>query len=145
VKLGFLILLITGVFLISLVSGCASAPQSPAVPASTSAVPAISAQDAFNLIQTNKDNPKFVIMDVRTAAEFNSGHLANSTNLDYYSPDFKSNLDKLSRNEEYLVYCQTGVRGAAAARLMTDLGFTKVHNLTGGIVDWINAGYPTVK
>ena len=105
-------------------------------------VPTISTQDAFVLIQKN---PGLIIIDVRTPDEFNGGHLANAININYYSPEFKSNIDKLDRNKEYLIYCRTGVRGTGATQIMIDLGFTRVYNLAGGIVQWIDAGYPTLK
>jgi rhodanese-related sulfurtransferase len=164
-----LILIVFVMLLISLIlsDGCAQAvPLStppttinsiiPAVPPSniheqsaietaTATIPEITVQDAIKLIQNNRDNPDFVIIDVRTADEFKSGHLANAVNIDYYSPDFKSNINKLDRNKEYLIYCQTGIRGAAATQIMMDLSFTRLHNLSGGIVQWIDAGFPTVK
>jgi rhodanese-related sulfurtransferase len=102
---------------------------------------AISTRDAFILIQNNQDNPDFIIIDVRTAGEFAGGHIANAVNIDYYSPDFKSNLDKLDRNKEYLIYCRTGIRGAAAIKIMIELGFTRRYNLSGGIVQWVDDGY----
>jgi rhodanese-related sulfurtransferase len=118
---------------------------SSSLTSSVAAIPEINVQDAFKLILDNQNNQDFVIIDVRTADEFNSGHIANSINIDYYSPDFKSKLDKLDRSKEYLVYCRTGVRSAAATRIILDLGFTKVRNMTGGIVQWTGSGYPTVK
>lgn len=85
-----------------------------------------------------------MIIDVRTLEEFKSGHLADAVNIDYKSPDFRTNVDKLDRNKEYLIYCRSGARSAGAARVMLDLGFTRLHNLTSGITGWISAGYPTV-
>jgi rhodanese-related sulfurtransferase len=127
-------------------SGTPPPNSTPALTAAiTAADTAISVQDAFTLIQQNKSNPDFVIIDVRTADEFNSGHLEGAVNIDFYSPDFKANLDKLERNKEYLIYCRTGIRGAAAIRIMLDIGFTMVRNMSGGIVQWNEAGYPTVK
>jgi rhodanese-related sulfurtransferase len=123
----------------------ANQSQSGTSPATKASVPSISLQDASVLVQNNKNNPEFIILDVRTADEFNSGHLAGAVNIDYYSPDFKANIDKLERKKEYFIYCRTGVRSAEATRIMLDLGFTRVHNLLGGITEWINAGYPVVK
>jgi rhodanese-related sulfurtransferase len=122
-----------------------SAPKSSSATLDTASVPSISVQDAMALIQKNKNNPDFIIIDVRTVDEFNSGHLADAVNIDYYSPDFKTNISKLDRNKDYLIYCRTGIRGTASTRIMLDLGFTRVHNLSGGIVEWISAGFPTVK
>jgi rhodanese-related sulfurtransferase len=158
-------IIITGtiIFLIPLAlgHGCASSPQATApvqpsisisiepTPGQNSAEPAtlssITAQEAFNLIQKNKNNPGFVLLDVRTADEFEAEHLADAINIDYRSPDFKTNIDKLDRYKEYLIYCGVGARGGSATEIMIELGFGKVHNLTGGITAWIDAGYPTVK
>jgi rhodanese-related sulfurtransferase len=123
--------------------GQTATPQPTETP-STINVPSITAYDAYSLIQKNKDNADFVILDVRTADEFNSGHIANAINLDYYAPDFKSNIDKLDKNKQYLIYCRTGVRGTAATQVMITLGFKNVQNLIGGIVVWTQLGYPTV-
>ena len=109
---------------------------------STSGVPTIIVADAFNLIQQNTSNPKFVILDVRTADEFNTGHIAGATNIDYYAADFQTNVGKLDRNKQYLVYCATGIRGASATQIMLNLGFKRVQNIAGGIAAWIKAGYP---
>jgi rhodanese-related sulfurtransferase len=122
-----------------------SAPKSSSATLDTASVPSISVTDALALIQKNKNSPDFIIIDVRTADEYNSGHLADAVNIDYYSPDFKTNISKLDRNKEYLIYCRTGIRGTASTQIMLDLGFNRVYNLSGGIVEWINAGFPTVK
>jgi rhodanese-related sulfurtransferase len=121
------------------------APKPTETTAVTPAVPTINIQDAFKLIQNNQGNADFIIIDVRTADEFNNGHLASAINIDYYSSDFKPAVDKMDRSKTYLVYCRTGIRGEAATQIMVDLGFTRVQNLAGGIVEWVNAGYPTTK
>ena len=51
-------------------------------------VPTIDAPDAYNLIQQNINNPDFVVLDVRTADEFNAGHIAGAINIDYTSAQF---------------------------------------------------------
>jgi rhodanese-related sulfurtransferase len=122
-----------------------TAPPAETAPANTAVLTEIDVQSAHDLIRKNQDNPDFIIIDVRTATEFNNGHLAGAINIDFYSPDFKSSIDRLARNKEYLIYCLTGIRGAAAIRIMIDLGFNTVHNLSGGITQWMAAGYPTVQ
>jgi len=121
--------------------------SSSLVPTITSApsVPAITAADAYTLIQKNGSNPNFVILDVRTAAEFEGGHISSAINIDYYSPDFQSIVSKLDKNKQYVIYCAVGMRGAAATGIMVNLGFSEVQNITGGITRWIQDGYPTVK
>jgi glutamine cyclotransferase len=109
----------------------------------TPSVQTINSADAFKLIQENKGNADFIILDVRTPDEFNGGHIGNAVNIDFYSPDFKSNLEKLDRNKLYLVYCLTGGRSASASQMLSELGFPRVYNLAGGITRWIQDGYPT--
>lgn len=82
-----------------------------------------------------------VILDVRTAGEYTSGHIQNSINLDFYGQNFKTELAKLDTSKTYLVYCRTGHRSGIAANYMVqELGFTKVKNLSGGYVELKNAG-----
>jgi rhodanese-related sulfurtransferase len=106
-------------------------------------VPTIDAPDAYNLIQQNINNPDFVVLDVRTADEFNAGHIAGAINIDYTSAQFTTDVSLLDKSEQYLVYCATGVRGAAATQIMVGLGFSNVENIAGGITAWIQDGYPT--
>jgi hypothetical protein len=47
-------------------------------------------------------------------------------------------------HKEYLVYCATGIRGAAATQIMINLGFKNVQNMAGGITAWIQDGYAIV-
>lgn len=99
---------------------------------------------AYELVKRNEGNPDFHVLDVRAPAEYATGHLANAANLDYQSPTFRPGLERLPHNGTYLVYCRTGGRSTAAAGAMSNLGFTRVHNLPGGIVAWRKAGFPVV-
>ena len=141
----FLALLV--IFVLALSAGCAQATtqlnSTATITSPATDVPAITTQDAYNLIQNN--DPDLIILDVRTADEFNSGHLAGAVNLDYYSSEFKTNVGKLDKSKQYLVYCRTGIRAAASVRIMLDLGFKNVQNMTGGITQWIQDGYPIIK
>jgi rhodanese-related sulfurtransferase len=85
------------------------------------------------------------IIDVRTPEEYISGHLINAINIDYYSPDFVKNIDKLDKTAYYIVYCRTGARSASASQIMLQQGFIHVINMTGGITEWINGGLGVVK
>ena len=105
----------------------------------------ITVKEAYSLIQDNKENNNFVILDVRTPQEYASGHLENTVNIDYNSPTFQDSLASLDKNKTYLVYCQTGNRSSKAIELMKKLDFAKVFNMVGGIVEWLNNELPTVK
>ncbi len=98
----------------------------------------ITTEEAFNLIQENKDNPDFVIIDVRTPKEFSDEHLENAINLDYTSNTFREQLDKLAKYKIYLIYCRTGVRSGNALQIIKkpNLNFREVYNMLGGITKW---------
>ena len=52
-----------------------------------------------------------------------------------------SRLTELPRDKEIIVTCRTGNRSSQIADLLREQGFTNVHNMTGGIVAWEEAGY----
>ncbi len=97
---------------------------------------------AWELVAENLLAGDFVVLDVRTSAEFSRGHLPLALNLDLYRPDFRDRLAELDRDNTYLVYCRSGARSARATRLMAALGFPRVHDLRGGILAWERAGLP---
>ncbi len=92
-----------------------------------------------------KSGPKdLIILDVRTKDEFNEKHISGAINIDYYSPDFTSKLEKLDRTKVYIVYCKSGFRSKKSTEIMKKLGFKRIYNMLGGINGWIEAGLPTV-
>ena len=82
-----------------------------------------------------------VILDVRTADEFNAGHIPGAVNVDYYAADFRQQLDALDKDAPYAMYCRSGNRSGDTLGIMEDLGFTDVSELDRGIVSWAEAGY----
>ncbi len=101
----------------------------------------ITPSEAAGLIETNLGNPAFVLLDVRTPEEFASGHIADAVNLDYKSPDFQKDLEKLDKSSIYLVYCRSAVRSGRAVALMKELGFANVYDMAGGILQWQEEGF----
>lgn len=72
---------------------------------------------------------KVVILDVRTPEEYSKDHVADALNIDVRNPNFKSEVLKLHRDDEYKVYCAAGKRAAQAVSIMQDLGFKHLENL----------------
>ncbi len=105
----------------------------------------ITCKQALLLIQKHKLDTNFVILDVRTLAEFKSGHIEGAINIDYKSADFQENIGQLDKNKAYLVYCKAGVRSAYSIGIMKNLNFNNLYHLFEGIKMWINNGYITVK
>lgn len=100
----------------------------------------VDAPAALELTQESGD--ELIILDIRTPDEFAAGHIAGSVMIDFYSPDFKAQLDTLDKDAEYLVYCRSGNRSSQAMPMFKDLGFLNVAELEGGIINWAEAGLP---
>jgi len=102
----------------------------------------ISNEEAFFLIEDNKNNPSFIILDVRTPDEFNWKKIPNSINIDYYSTTFFEDIDTLPKEYIYLVYCKRGARSFSAYEKMIEWDFRNIYNMSGGITAWIENNYP---
>jgi rhodanese-related sulfurtransferase len=102
-------------------------------------------KDAFELIQKNKGNNHFVILDIRTPEEFKDGHIEGAVNVDFRSENFGTQIGQLDKNKTYFVYCRTGNRSYDAVTLMGRLGFRSIVRLAGDITGWKSAGLPVVK
>jgi len=110
-----------------------------------SVVRKITTQEAYALIQENKDNENFVILDVRTPEEIVNGAIKNSVKIDYYSDTFRDEIDELDKDKRYLVYCKSGGRSGEATKLMEELGFQNVYDMSGGFSQWKAEDLPFVK
>ena len=92
----------------------------------------ISSAEAQQMIEDNKDA---LILDVRTAAEYESGHIPNAVNLsneDIHAGKVDSLKDK---SQLIMVYCRSGNRSRQAAQKLAELGYTNVVDF-GGIQSW---------
>ena len=104
----------------------------------------ITVEEAYILIQNNTDDQNFIILDIRTQEEYESGHIQNSIMIDFYQDTFENELDKLDKNNIYLIYCRTGRRTGIAIDIMGEIGFFEVYNMEGGITQWKANGYPII-
>lgn len=71
----------------------------------------------------------FVILDVRTPAEYAESHVQGSLNIDLLDASFKNKITKLDKNKIYKLYCRSGNRSGQAASFMKELGFKDVENI----------------
>jgi rhodanese-related sulfurtransferase len=85
------------------------------------------------------------LLDVRTKQEFEGGHLNNALNANFNNQqEFNDRTAYLDKDKPVYVYCQSGGRSADACLQLTQLGFTKVVNLVGGISAWKDEQKPVV-
>ena len=80
---------------------------------------------------------RFKLVDVREHMEWQMGHIKGADKLIPTSSFFNTlNESKLDKNENIIVYCHVGSRSAHVARILKDMGYTKIGNLTHGIVSY---------
>lgn len=88
--------------------------------------------DAKSAIEMIHDNPKLLILDVRTQEEFDEKHLANALHIPVQV--LEKNIDKLQayKGQKLLVYCRSGNRSVKASRILEQSAFVPI-NIKGGI------------
>jgi len=99
----------------------------------------VSVEQAASLLELA---PAPTIVDVRTPQEFAQGHLEGAVLVDFNAPDFRDRIAEFPRDGHYVIYCRSGNRSAGARQVMTDLGFTDVADIEGGVVAWAEQGRP---
>jgi len=80
------------------------------------------------------------ILDVRTPEEYAAGHIEGALFANYNGPSFKEDAMKLlEKGGKVAIYCRSGRRSAAAAKILAGEGF-ELYNLGTGILGWEKAG-----
>jgi rhodanese-related sulfurtransferase len=106
---------------------------------------AVSPREASALIEKNEGNSDFVILDIRTPGEYQSGHIENSIMIDFYSKTFAEEVNRLDKGKTYLIHCRSGNRSTRSMELFKKLQFQKIFHLSSGINGWNSKGLPLVK
>ena len=94
------------------------------------------------LVEWKKQEPELCILDVRSADEYNSGHITGSINISH--KEIFARLDELMpyKDRKVVVYCEGGIRARVAQIALVKAGFTNVFHLTGDMHAWRQAGLP---
>ena len=83
------------------------------------------------------------ILDVRTAGEFQSGHIKNALQANWTDKtEFANRIKYVDKDRPVYVYCLGGGRSAAAVEWMKQNGFSNLYDLSGGISAWKKANKP---
>ena len=101
---------------------------------------AVSAMQAVQMM-----NHGALVLDVRGKEIYDAGHIGEARNI--AAADIEPQADSLKkwRDRNVIVYCDSGMSAAGAARALSKLGFTKVFNLAGGLDAWRKENLPVIK
>src|SRR5471030_2913395 len=81
------------------------------------------------------------IVDVREPNEYQINRIPGSQLIPL--GDIPKRYTELNKNDEIVVHCKMGGRSAKAADFLRSVGFTRVLNLKGGILDWVDKVDPS--
>ena len=87
---------------------------------------------------------EFVLLDVREPGEVSAGQIEADDTMSIPRGLVEMQFTKKVTDLEtpVVIYCLQGSRGALAAEALTDLGYTNIYNLQGGLLAWIEGGHP---
>ncbi len=118
------------IFLISLLYSCAHQGYSTQIRTIIDEG-TLSASELKELIDSK--NEEYVLIDVRSRSEYNSGHIPTAINIPHTQiQDF---VKKIPKNKLIIVYCKVGARATTARKKLMELGYEDVINF-GGTYSW---------
>ncbi len=125
---------------------CAGTPDNGNIDASQAAsgtYQTIKPEDVKKMMDNGDD---MVLVDVRTAGEYNSARLEGAINIPVETISDKKPAELPDVDAKIILYCRSGARSAVAAQALIALGYTAVYDM-GGIIDWpydtVSASGPT--
>ena len=81
------------------------------------------------------DSNNYIILDVRTKSEYESGHIKGAINIPNETIGSNTISELPDKEQLILVYCRSGNRSRQAAEKLKKLGYTNLIEF-GGIIDW---------
>ena len=88
-----------------------------------------------DIVEIMNENKNYIILDVRTIAEYNEGHIPNAICIPNETIGSNTISELPDKEQLILVYCRSGNRSKQAAEKLKKLGYTNLIEF-GGIIDW---------
>ncbi|PEK98983.1 rhodanese-like domain-containing protein [Bacillus sp. AFS017336] len=79
-------------------------------------------------------NKEKQFIDVRTSGEFKGRNIKEFKNIPLHI--LKNNVNDLSKEQETIIICQSGVRSKKACKVLKKMGYTNITNVKGGMGAW---------
>ena len=82
----------------------------------------------------------YILVDVRTAEEYESGHIQDAVNFNFHSESFQNDILSLDKSASIVLYCRTQNRSTKTANYLKENGYKEINVLEGGITSWVKNG-----
>ena len=89
---------------------------------------------------TEIQDTDYILVDVRTTEEYESGHIQDAVNFDFYSESFQNDILILDKSSSIILYCRTQNRSTKTANYLKENGYKEITVLEGGITSWVKNG-----
>ena len=89
---------------------------------------------------TEIQDTDYILVDVRTAEEYESGHIQDAVNFDFYSESFQNDILTLDKSSSIILYCRTQNRSTKTANYLKENRYKEITILEGGITSWVKNG-----
>lgn len=73
-------------------------------------------------------------VDVREPEEYEDGHIPGAVNVPL--SELTERCGELDPAQEWIVVCHAGGRSTRACQYLSAIGYTRLHNMSGGMNDW---------
>lgn len=107
--------------------------------------PSVAAVPAAGLAALQASTPGLRVVDVRSAAEFATGHVPGAVNVPLEQLQAAPLAAGLKPSETLVLYCVSGRRAGLAAAALQAHGFAAVQHLEGDFPGWQAAGHPVAQ
>jgi len=84
---------------------------------------------------------EITVVDVREPAEYEEGRLPGALHVPRGLLEYRAATDLPDKDRRIVTHCAMGGRGALAASTLTEMGYTNVANMEGGVKGWHERGY----
>ena len=95
------------------------------------------------ILEELKQGRSLILLDARSLEQYEAGHIpkARRVGFDDFGPEKVWMLD---REAEIIVYCTVSRKSEAVAAYLQDMGFKRVRNLYGSVIEWVNYRQPLI-
>lgn len=97
------------------------------------------------LIDLINQNSELIIVDTRIKEYFKEGHIKGALNLSHTNMKTMNKVLKKDMAKDIVIYSEDGKMAKKICNILTNLGYSKIKNLHGGMKNWIDSGGEVVK
>jgi len=87
-------------------------------------------------------NPTAMVVDVRGEGEYRRGYIPGAVLMPLDRLQHMADQTIPDKTTPCFVYCHSGARSQAAVGLLSQMGYTNLVNMSGGIMAWAQEGRP---